>query len=85
MRLYKKPGSWQHFQPVLDLKSSPGSWPAPRPNYRRLELPPRPESEQAIAERAMKDGVRQLADAIARWGVCGNSTINTPTTDETAE
>lgn len=85
MRLYKKNGLWQQFQPALGLKSSPGNWPAPRPNYRRMELSPRPESEQAMADRAREIGVRQLAEAIARWGVSGTSTINTPTTDETAE
>jgi len=85
MRLYKKPGSWQHLPLALDLKTSPESRPALRAAYSRLKLPRRLDSEQVMADRAMALGVRQLADAIAHCGASGNSTINTPTTVETAE
>ena len=85
MRLYNKPASWQHVSPAPGLRPRPVSRPAQRANPRRLEPYTHPESEQALAERAREDSVRQLADAIARWGVSAGLTIDTPTADETTE
>ena len=85
MRLYDKPASWQHVSPAPGLRPRPVSRPAQRANPRRLEPFTHPESEQALAERAREDSVRQLADAIARWGASANPIIDTPATDETAE
>ena len=85
MLLYNKPASWQHVSPAPGLKPRPVSRPAQRANPRRLEPYTHPESEQALAERAREDGVRQLADAIARWGASANLIIDTPAPNETAE
>ena len=85
MRLYNNPASWQHVSPAPGLKPRPVSRPAQRANPRRLEPYTHPESEQALAERAREDNVRQLADAIARWGASANPIIDTPAIDETAE
>ena len=85
MRLYNNSASWQHVSPVPGLRPRPVSRPAQRANPRRLEPFTHPESELALAEQAREDSVRQLADAIARWGASANPIIDTPATDETAE
>ena len=85
MRLYDKPASWQHVSPAPGLRPRPVSRPAQRANLLRLEPFTHPESEQALAERAREDSVRQLADAIARWGASANLIIDTSAPNETAE
>ena len=44
-----------------------------RSAYTRLELSRRLSFEQAMSNRAYAIGVRNLADAMARRGVCGTS------------
>jgi len=47
-----------------------------RTAYTRLELSRRLSFEQVMSNRAYAIGVRNLADAMARRGACGNSTRN---------
>ena len=58
------------FNPIASLDNT---W-VLRTAYTRLELSRRLSFEQVMSNRAYAIGVRNLADAIARRGACGNAT-----------
>ena len=74
MRHRIQPGSGKQIPLAFNPMASLDSTSVLRTAYTRLELSRRLSFEQVMSNRACAIGVRNLADAIAHRGACGNST-----------